>query len=253
MKKENNPIDEVFKRGIEGKELKPSVAVWEKIEEATASSDSRKGGFYFMRAAVVTVLVGLSSWMYLSNNDIVDIIEPETNITNIIEANDKNEDEPKGTAAKKNDPKEKKEENKDKGNDKKTEKKNSKRKNITPLIKTRVSPSSLYVVNDLEIADESSLYDEEPLIMAEDLKVNEKSKPKKFKLKYRVPVTQKSFYADKGETQKENKPKLAEKVFAYANDQFTNLLNGEPLELPEVPETGKPQLEINIGKLFKNN
>jgi hypothetical protein len=253
MKKENNPIDELFRKGLENRETKPSPQVWEKIEEATASEESGRGGFYFMRAAVVTLLIGLSTWVYMVNNEgVVTDLSTEKGVDGISTVITNTDIEPEKIVKEQTKEKPKSKAKQPKKDNTKTQ--GSKRRKIVPLAPSKQGPSTILVSNDLKVADEESLYGDEPLLQIEDLKVESKSKPKSIKLKYRVPVTEKSFYADnqKVEEEETERPKFKERVFAYANTQFGNLLNGKPLELPETPKKGKPQLEITFDKLFKN-
>ena len=259
--KEHNPIDELFKRGLENKEIKPSETVWDKIErETNQQTNTKRGGFYLMRAAAVTLLVGLSSMIYFSNNggDVTTGITPDTGIIDHTPAEPEKKD---GTATTKTEtePGKKKSTAKDtpKASNKAkkgTQKNKTKSNKIVPIIKNS-KPANRYVSNTLPIADEEELVAAEPLLEMEEIETAPAKKKHTFKLKYRVPVTQKSFYADNATEEKNNteKPEIKDKVYAYASNQFDNLISGKPLELPKVPETGKPHLEINLGALFKNN
>lgn len=269
--KEKNPIDELFKQGLEKKEIKPSDAVWSKIEETLEPEENKRGGFYFMRAAVVTLLVGLSSWIFFQNGgdnfgDTQTGFENPTEYADPTQGVDKKEPGSKNnttnTAVKKKD--EPKAQSKEKSGSKdKKETKPIKRSKVTPMMKGS-GPSGTQYVNadlpikhkELPIVDETSLVGNEPLIEAENLEVKKSVKSKKFKIRYTVPVTEKAYYADKGqevEKEKENKPKFKARVFAYASTQFDNLMKGEPLELPKTDTKGNPQLEISIGKIFSDN
>ena len=240
--KEENPIDELFKRELQHKEIKPSEAVWAKIDAGINHTSSGRKGYYWMRAAVVTLLLGVSSWVYFSQNerDLMHI-EPSRGKVSSQEQNTTKDkagavDEPKEKAAE--------------GEKKENQAEPAKRK-IEPIIRNSATRNYHFVETEPALVDEAQLAVEDEF-EPESVSLQEKTPVKPVvKFKYTVPVTQKSFYAAKEEEKKE-KPGIKDRVVAYANDQFTNLLNGEPVELPKTETKGKPQLEINLGKLFNN-
>lgn len=252
--KEKNPIDELFKQGLDNKEIKPSDAAWSRIEEAMMPEDSKKGGFYFMRAAVVTLLIGLSSWVYLNNNPIdfnpKSPIPPTTIETGVTKKVKDSTGEPKKAAAKtttepKTPPTVKE------NNSKKATPKSGSAK-IIPLIKNTGSTLIKYVSKRPSIspADEDTRMMEYEMFAAEDLIIEEDFPTKR--INGRRPVAG-DLYADNGQ-EKENAPKkklkLRERVFAYASNQFDNLISGDPLELPKTELKGMPKLEISLGKFL---
>lgn len=249
--KEKNPIDELFKQGLANKEIKPSDTAWTKIEEAMVPEDSKKGGFYFMRAAVVTLLIGLSSWVYISNNPIdfspknpipATTLESPS-VSAVEEGNPKKGDKPnqgtKTTINKNTSPK-------------KSPTKSVKK--IVPILKTSGNTLGKYVSNEPSIspAEEDFWMMDEELIAFDDLITEDKDKLDRIKI--RVPVTERSFYKDNAEQEDKQAPKklkFKEKVFAYASDQFDNLIKGEPLELPKTEINGRPKLEISLGNFLR--
>ncbi len=257
--KENNPLDEYFKKGLEGHEIKPSASVWDKIEAGTQGRGKHKGGaLLLLRAAMVTILLGLSTWVFYQNNDfklgekdsLEEISFTPTTVTDNPTATN-TDDQNKGGESKKETDKEEKTT---------TPEKPKKEKKVIPIMTQPVKSKSIYVNggNTPEIADESLLAtndawipDNEVTLDAERVSAT-KTTPVKVKLKLK-PATTPAFYADKNKEDAaagEDKPGFKEKVYAYANNQFENLLAGKPLELPK-PEK-KPQLEIDLGKLFNN-
>lgn len=246
--KEQNPIDELFKRGLDNKEIKPSDAAWSKIEEAMMPEDSKKGGFYFMRAAVVTLLIGLSSWVYINNNPLEmpsSTVIPATTIENNpsnISSTDLGEGEPKKGASTST------------GTQNKLEKENTGKKvdpkRIKPRnpIMKRSGGSQAKLVNISPATEDFRMMDHDMFVM--DQLVADAS-PISKKIKIKVPVTVNSFY---NEVEEEKEPvkklKFKERVFAYASDQFDNLISGEPLELPKTDISGRPKLEISLGKFL---
>ncbi len=241
--KDKNPIDELFRERLEHKELRPSDQVWSKIEANISSSNGRRGNFYWMRAAVITLLVGVSSLVYFSQNqEVLTEVGPDKHQV----AQEEQNPEP----AKGNSEKTKTEDKSDKpAGD--AQKQDAPRKKVVPIMKKSRVESHHFVELEPELIDENALEQEDTFEPGEvNLKNPESTSMPVFKLKYTVPVTQKSFYANHEEPA--GKPKLKERVFAYANNQFNNLLSGEPVELPKTDKKGKPQLEINLGKLFNN-
>lgn len=250
--KEKNPIDELFKQGLENKEIKPSDAAWTKIEEAMMPEDSKKGGFYFMRAAVVTLLIGISSWVYLSNNPLdfgSDVpISPTTLDAVAVENTADVPGEPKkprtkGTGTKSGTTK---------GTDPKINPPKTGTTRITPILKSTGSTRAKYVSNEPQIApaiEDTRMMDYE-MFVTEALVFDEDPTTKKVNI--RKPVTKDTYYREKGNTEEEpvKKLKFRERVFAYASDQFDNLISGEPLELPKTEIKGIPKLEISLGKFL---
>ena len=241
--KEENPIDELFKKQLENRELKPSDAVWAKIESGIdQGSTGKRKGYYWMRAAVVTLFMGLSTWVYFTQNQTALLhVEPGKVI--------RQDQEPEKQGAQKTDT-----EKKASGEKKSQKKSEPVKREIVPLMRHSNVKDYRFVQEEPEVADEEQLAsndDFEPESV--ELEVASEVKKPVLKLKYVVPVTQKSFYAnEEPEDETTGKPRLKEKVFAYANNQFNNLLNGEPVELPKSGARGKPQLQINLGKLFNN-
>ncbi len=258
--KEKNPLDEYFKEGLEGHEILPSASVWDKIEAGVQTKSNRKAGVWLLlRAAMITIFLGLRTWVFYQNNDFKigegDKLEDITFTQPVVT------DDPTGTATNKQ----------DKGNEatkKETEKeekaapaeKVKKQDKVIPIMTQPVKSKSIYVKGDAapELVDESMLVsndawtpDNSVVLDAGRIAAN-KLTPVKVKLKLK-PATTPAFYAEGNRAEsiaEEDKPGFKEKVYAYANNQFENLLAGRPLELPK-PEK-KPQLEIDLGRFFNN-
>lgn len=251
--KEKNPIDELFKQGLENQEIKPSDAAWSKIEEAMMPEDSKKGGFYFMRAAVVTLLIGLSSWVYIYNNPLD--FEPNNPITptsidvNGLDNSLAGTGEPKKGASTKGTTKT----GSEKGTETKPNKEGKGRSKVRPIIKSSGSPSVKYVSNETIItpANEDFRMMDHEMFVTEELITEDANKGNKQKVG--SPVTGNTFYSDNNITEEDQpvkKLKFKERVFAYASNQFDNLMSGEPLELPKTELKGIPKLEISLGKFL---
>ncbi len=257
--KENNPLDEYFKAGLEGHEIQPSASVWDKIEAGVETKGSRKTGVWLLlRAAMITIFLGLSTWVFYQNNDFkVGDANPMEEITF---TRPTITDSPAQSSAAKEE--KGNESRKDSGKEEKTTtpEKEKKQSKVIPIMTQPVKSKSIYVKAEEApaVIDESMLVSSEKwtpdnsvVLDAERVSANKVTPIKvKFKLK---PATTPAFYADNSErdvTTQEDKPGFKEKVYAYANNQFENLLAGRPLELPK-PER-KPQLEIDLGKIFNN-
>lgn len=249
--KEKNPLDEYFKQGLEGHETKPSASVWDKIEAGTESEESKKGaGWYLMRAAVVTILIGLSTWVFYQSNSFEsfdpDRIDEQHNVvTNTNEKADSDkEQKQQGNKAETG-------ENQDKP------KKESKDERVIPIMKEPTRNNTIYVNNEPkealpEVADEKALDQQEnwePNSIALEVSEKDEVTPVRVKVKLK-PATTPAFYTDEALAKAEEKKGFKEKLYAYASDQFDNIKSGKPLELPKADK--KPQLEINLGRIFNN-
>lgn len=244
---DKHPLDEYFKEGLNEHKMQPSQSVWDKIEAAApAPEKSRKGGWYIMRAAVVVLLIGLSSVFYYQNHGVDEnwAAAPDHTETKGPEKEKKTEDQQKsesGTSV------EKKSESKEGGQEAKPKKK------PVPIMRQSTG-RQIYVSNEdaLSPIDESSLMDEsKPMLAAVDLKVEEATKPVPVKIKFKVKpkVTTQGFYANEDSSEPaESKKDFKDRLYAYASNQFDNIKNGKPVELPK-PEK-KPQIEIDLGKIF---
>ena len=116
-----------------------------------------------------------------------------------------------------------------------------------PIMKQSQSRAPIYVSNEPMVeVDESLLMEDKHVELAtieldpSELAAYGQSTPA-MKLKLTQPVAE--------EVPEATEEDLKTRVYAYANSQFDNLRNGRPLELPR---TGKPQLQINLDRLFNN-
>ncbi len=245
MKDKKHPIDDFFRKGLEDHKTEPSPAVWEKIAAETGTTSESKGGWYMMRAAVVVLLVGLSTWVYFENNDPGYLPEHGKEVKN------ESATEPKSPANSAGDAKDSSPEEK---------KKQPAVKKEIPIMQKKSSRQSIYVANEPlpEVVEDEFLATDDAMEMpVEQLnpdQVEEITKPAvKVKIKLTKPITASTFYAsNEGEEEVTEQSELGfrERIYAYANDQFGNLLNGRPLELPKTEK--RPQLEINLDKLLDN-
>lgn len=247
--KRQHPIDEFFHRELEAHESKPSAAVWDSIQKEIPQQQKNKAwGIYLLRAASITLLLGMSTLFYFERNA-EDLIPGEPIKNTPVGTTDRSEGEDKSASQ---------EEEQSPG--KKTESEEGKNE-VSPedkpkLVAPSVSRKQRFVDNtqlkDLPEINEAELWasEEEPLL-SESLKVEDK--PERYRIKVKLsPNTIKSFYADSGadnEAVDQAKPGFGDRLFAYANDQVNNLVNGRKLELPKT-ET-KPQLSFNLPRIIK--
>lgn len=250
--KDKNPIDDFFRRNLEDHTTKPSDGVWEKINANISHQEDQKsgnaGGRYLLRAAVIIVLVGLSSVFYFERhrNDLMNI--------NPIE---------KMPSAKGNNPSGKStvKDNKETTGQKSDQQQNAdKQDKVVPIMKQSPTPKAIYVSNTkkrpvLKVENPTTVNpDEDTEFREAQTSVNtiaqqEETPPLKVRLKLKQSVPNKELYGKYKSEDSEGG--IKEKLYAYATDQFDNLKEGKRLKLP-LPE-GKPELEINLGKIFNRN
>lgn len=248
---DKHPIDELFKRQLEQHSIEPGKGAWAKIEAATQGKSSGFKPMYLMRAAVVTLLIGVSGWVYFQSNS-TSVVHPKQPVE--VPTIGSHRGNPKAGAS---EPVEtpqqgQQQTTKDPEEPQKAEPTNKGAKKV-PVMKMSSGSGSKKV---LAASGAIATFEEEraslELLSGEEsldpVRVAEAYTPKvKFKLNLNKPVS-KDWLAE-SETQKEAEKGLKDKVFAYANNQFQNFKQGKKLELPKAPK-GKPQFEINLDKLF---
>lgn len=253
--KKQHPIDKYFKDGLEEHKTQPSEAVWEKISsELESSQQKRGGGWYMMRAAVVVLLVGISSLLYFQNHEAELMIDGDPVAVEENNTTSANKNKAETTEAAAENPE------KEKGGKKEREaepvkKEPKKSRKAIPLVHPNTNAQPIMVSNEKSpaVVDEAELMDEVEMALTAQLDPSKTVSKKQPSLKVKMklsPATARAFYADNQEQEKvqEEDQDIKEKVFAYATDQFDNLRSGKRLELPRAER--KPQLEINLDKLF---
>lgn len=250
--KRKHPIDEYFRKELEGHKTAPSASVWDKIEAQTESKSRKRGGVYLLRAAVITLLVGLSTYFYFEDNsNSLMTVEPvKTPVTTVdVDEEAGNTDSP----SKKEEGEDPKEAGDKASSDKAEVKEQPKKTKPQKLPSPQVSNRQRFVNNAshtdelLDVVDEETLLAADEALITEELKVEETPKRSRIRVKL-SPNTIKSFYAET-EVEADNKNQdLGNRMLAYANNQVSNLVNGRKLELPKTQS--KPQLEINLPRLF---
>ena len=235
--KENNPIDNYFKNSLESHEVKASPEVWERVVEGTESGSNRGVVWFLMRAAVIVLMISIGTWF------IVDGPQPQQGVVVYpdVELEDGNT-KPSSTKTQPG-----KKSTTPAQSEKPTEKQKTQNKNkkAMPIMKQTQSRSPIYVSNEPLIEfEETRLVEEEEIELAtieldasQLAAYGQSSPPMKLKLS-NPPVEEPVVEED-----------LKTRVYAYANNQFDNIRNGRPLESPRI---GKPQLQINLNRLFNN-
>jgi hypothetical protein len=243
--KENNPIDNYFRRSLEGHEVKASPGVWERVVAETKAGSNSGTSWYGMRAAAILLMFSVGTWLIINRSQKENsvVIYPSIEFRDGVEESkaQKSESPKKMDLLVKGD------------NPAKEQEGISQHKRVAPILKQSQLRRPNYLNNEPMVeVDESLLIDDRDIELASielapsELAAYGQPSPL-MKLQLSQPGREASFYAEiKDDSTNEN---LKSKVYAYANTQFDNLRNGRPLELPR---TGKPQLQINLDRLFNN-
>lgn len=247
MKNEKHPLDEFFKEGLSEHKIQPSASVWGKIEEAQPEPSRKAGAWMILRAAVITLLIGLGVVFYFQNRNVEVNQNVVTGPDNFeVEGPEKNNSDQKQSKSA--------EENKDKTDTPKEEVKP--RKKAVPIMRQSTS-RPIYVSNDevLKPVDEEVLEEDEMLVAYADVELDveeEKQIPAPIKVKVRVrpKAATEGFYANAEEPKdEESRPSFKDRMQTYASAQMDNVLSGKPLEWPKVE---KKQIEIPLPKILNN-
>lgn len=248
MKNEKHPLDEFFKEGLSEHKIQPSASVWDKIEEAQPEPSRKKGAWFILRAAVVTLLIGLSTLFYFQNNDVginQNVVSSPEGIE--VDGPDKENTEQKQNKATGD--------NKDKTEIPKEEVKPKKK--AVPIMRQSTS-RPVYVSNDemFKVIDEEALYADDMKIADMDISLQLKEErkatatPIKMKVRVKPRAATKGFYANADEPEEEApRPSFKDRMQTYASSQVDNVLSGKPLEWPKVE---KKQIEIPLPRILSN-
>lgn len=243
---DKNPLDNYFKSSLKNHEVKASPEVWERVVAGAESESNRGTLWFFMRAAVVVLMISVGTWYMVDfpggetggeDSPDKEVTTSQTNAEQKGSERTTKETPPTGIAK-----------ISDQGTDDE-----KKQKAVMPVAKQSQSRSTIYVSHEpLKEVDERALFDNHEMRLAtislDPAQLAAYGRPKpSMKVRVGKPVTESAFYSDG--VQPEEDPKLKTKLYAYANTQFDNIKNGRPVELPK---TGKPQLQINLNKIFNN-
>ena len=247
MKNEKHPLDEFFKEGLGEHKIQPSASVWDKIEEVQPEPSRNKGAWLILRAAVITLLIGLGVVFYFQNREV------EIN-TNVVAGPEHNEVVGPDKKTTEQDQSKETEDNKGKTETPKEEVKPKKK--ALPIMR-QSSSRPIYVSNDpvLTPVDEGALEEENTTVAYENVSLQlqeEKSGPApiKVKVKVRPRAATQGFYANAEESKEEEaRPSFKDRMQTYASSQVDNVLSGRPLEWPKVE---KKQIEIPLPKILSN-
>jgi len=226
-----HPIDALFEKELKEHQSSPNEAVWEKIAANQQGTKPKREGIFFLRAASVLLLVGLSSFWHLNRHSGELSIQPTNPQQEFVAGpDDKPEnttEEPENTQAK--EPKNGKAKGAKDEPKQKVKKASSKKgtARVIPILQQKISDPVL-ALNDLNnIEMEDNLADIEPI---EDPDV----------LKIRVNLSDiKGDYESKPQAKKD----LRQRMWAYASNQYERVKAGEGLELPN---TDDAKIEIPL-------
>jgi len=226
-----HPIDALFEKELKEHQSSPNEAVWEKIAANQQGTKPKREGIFFLRAASVLLLVGLSSFWYLNRHSGDIGIQPSNAQQEFVAGPDdkpeNNTDEPENTQTK--EPKNAKAKASKTEPKQKVKKANSKKgtARVIPILQQKISDPVL-ALNDLNSIDlEENLEGVETIDDPDVLKI-------------RVNLSD-----IKGDYQTNPKAKkdLRQRMWAYASSQYERVKAGEGLELPN---TDDAKIEIPL-------
>jgi len=229
--------------------MEASDKVWEKIAAKQAKPSRKLAPIFYLRAASLALLIGLSSLVYFNSNserlmnlriDREDVsaleAEPKKNPNNSTNLSvDEPKSEPKQTEPKAS-PKS--------GTTKpKAEpaNKSTKKPKVIPVLKT-YSPDPFLALNDAEVPSAALLGMEE----VEPLK-QEKSR---VKIKIHLPEVKGYYGPDTSQTES---AELGDRLWAYASTQFDRIVAGEKPNLPKTKSKISIPLPDFINRQFANS
>jgi len=226
--KEKHPIDELFSKGVEEHEIQPSAKVWDSISSEVQPVAKKSTGWLALRAASVSLIIGLSGWLYFTG-DFQQSTNKSTNVPVIKEQPNSKpvvDYEPQDKTFKTADAEE------------------------AGHLSTATTGRLVAANNKLPVIEnESELESGYPLFEDTKLKIEEPAKRQKVKIKlnYNTASTAEQLYENE-QQQEEGQHEIGEKLWAFASNQFNNIVSGAPVEMPK--RKSKPQLEINLDKIF---
>jgi len=229
--------------------MEASDKVWEKIAAKQAKPSRKLAPIFYLRAASLALLIGLSGLMYFNSNserlmnlriEREDVSAPELNTKqNTSKTTNLSLDEPK-SEAKETEPQAspKKGASTPKAD---PAKKSSKKARVIPVLKTYSSDPFL-ALNDAEVPSAAILGMEE----VEPLK-QEKSR---VKIKIHLPEVKGYYGPDTSQTES---TELGERLWAYASNQLDRIVAGEKPSLPKTKTKLSIPLPDFINRQFANS
>ncbi len=227
--KPKHPIDGLFEKGLKEHKIAASEQAWERIAAAQKGKPSRRFyGAQLLRAATITLLLGLSAVVYFNRNAEEIMNEgPGFEEPIAVDFKNKNKDEPKTNQA--DEPQQSKAKAQvepQNAKAKKTKSKPDPKTRVVPVLQPTLSDPVL-AMNDLEPVDyEWDLEETEPI-----------SDPDVLRIKVNLPELQGDY-----KTTKTKKP-FGERLWAYANDQLGRVVAGER---PELPKTENAEISLPL-------
>lgn len=236
---DRHPIDERFKKGLQDQEQTPSDQVWEKVR-AQIPQSSKRSMAPLLRAAVIVLLVGLSSVMYFNRN--------EQELMDFRPVAEESQTQPAEPA------KVKPKTNTSQKEATKTEKEQSepvkvRKQKGMPVLQAPTKKAYRMVEYRVPVANESALRNEAALwesstraLASLSLETTSEPKAHSYKMVINLPEVD-NYYGLEDTTEPD--PELKEKVWAYATDQFNRLLAGDKPQLPQ-PRRWPSGVIINV-------
>jgi len=247
--KTNNPIDSLFQQKLGGHQMEATDKVWEKIAAKQSAPSKKLAPIFYLKAASVVLLIGLSSLMYFNNNaerlmnlriERKDPSGPELSkqqiaaqiISAVIDEpeNDPRETEPKETP-KKTATKEPKST---------PVKASTKKSRVIPILKT-FNADPYLALNEVDALGAEVLGMEEPEVLTKA--------PSRVKIKVHIPEL-KGYYGP--DTTQLESAEIGERLWAYASDQFDRIVAGERPSLPKTKSELSIPLPDFINRQFAN-
>ncbi len=229
--------------------MEASEQVWEKIAAQQATPRKKLAPIFYLRAASLALLIGLSSLMYFNNNserlmnlrieredptgpELITKQNPAQSLSTTLDAP---ETEPKQTEPKESPKKPAAKEPKST-----PAKTNAKKAKLIPVLKT-FNADPLLALNESEVPGAEILAMEEPEVLTKE--------PGRLKIKVHIPEV-KGYYGP--DTTQSESAELGERLWAYASNQFDRIVAGERPTLPKTKTELSIPLPDFINRQFAN-
>lgn len=248
--KKNNPIDSLFQQKLGDHQMEASDKVWERIAAQQAAPRKKLAPIFYLRAASLALLIGLSSLVYFnSNSERLMNLRIERDNTNVPELTSKQkpaqtistslegpESEPAQTEPKDSPTKPALKEPKSTPAKTKTQK-----AELIPALKT-INADPLLALNNSEMPGAEVLAMETPEVLRKE--------PGRMKIKVLIPEV-KGYYGP--DTTQSGSNELGERLWAYASNQFDRIVAGEKPSLPKTKSKISIPLPDFINRQFANS
>jgi|GEM_PF-1374811 len=250
MMKTNNPIDSLFQQKLGEHKMEASEQVWENIAAQQAAPGKKLAPIFYLRAASLALLIGLSSLVYFnSNSERLMNLRIERDNANVPELTTKQNPaqaisttlEGPETEPKQKDPKENPKNPTAKDPQSTPAKVSPKKARLIPVLKT-FNADPLLALNETEAPGAEILGMEEPEHLTKQ--------PGRLKIKVHIPEVKGYYGPDATEAES---AELGQRLWAYATNQFDRIVTGERPTLPKAnPEFSIPLPDF-INRQFANS